>query len=144
MSELSKAECILNYGFEYEDLQKNYSNLTASNISTYPNQLGIVERLDRSITLYWKALASLKASSSPNHPLTFQAEFIRLRGTFLEALLGICIARNTAQITPPPAIAQTLAQNSRDHLQKYGHITNQLRKCNKVGYFNLLNVEVVY
>lgn len=31
-------------------------------------------------------------------------------------------------IVPPPAIACSLAQNSRDYLQKFGHVTNQLRK----------------
>jgi integrator complex subunit 7 len=34
--------------------------------------------------------------------------------------------------SPPPAIAQALAQHSRDHLQKFGHITNQLRKSIKI------------
>lgn len=42
------------------------------------------------------------------------------------------IIKNTQCITPPPSIAQTLAQNSRDYLQKYGHVTNQLRKAVKV------------
>lgn len=42
------------------------------------------------------------------------------------------IIKNTQGMTPPPAIAQTLAHNSRDHLQKYGHVTNQLRKAVKM------------
>lgn len=64
--------------------------------------------------------------------MTFQSEFIRLRGQFLEAMFNVVIIKNTQSITPPPAIAQTLAQNSRDHLQKFGHVTNQLRKAVKV------------
>lgn len=72
-----------------------------------------------------------KASSSPTQPLAFQSEFARLRGQFLEAMFNVVIIRNTQSITPPPAIAHTLAQNSRDHLQKFGHVTNQLRKTVK-------------
>lgn len=61
----------------------------------------------------------------------------------MEAIFNVVIARNTQSITPPPAIAQTLAQNSRDNLQKYGHVTNQLRKSVKIlksceiNYLNL-------
>lgn len=75
--------------------------------------------------------------------MTFQTEFVKLRGQFLEAIFNVVVARNTQSITPPPAIAQTLAQNSRDHLQKYGHVTNQLRKSVKIlkscemNYLNL-------
>lgn len=47
-------------------------------------------------------------------------------------MLNLVIIKNTQCITPPPGIAQTLAQNSRDHLQKFGHVTNQLRKAVKV------------
>lgn len=46
-------------------------------------------------------------------------------------MFNVVIIRNTQSITPPPAIALTLAQNSRDHLQKFGHVTNQLRKTVK-------------
>lgn len=76
----------------------------------------------------------LKASSSTSHPLTFQTEFVRLRGQFLEAMFNLVIIKNTQSITPPPIIAQTLAQNSRDYLQKFGHVTNQLRKAVKVKF----------
>lgn len=48
-------------------------------------------------------------------------------------MFNVVIIKNTQSITPPPAIAHTLAQNSRDHLQKFGHVTNQLRKTVKVG-----------
>ncbi|XP_055682037.1 integrator complex subunit 7 [Lutzomyia longipalpis] len=125
LSQISKAECVLMYGREFEDIAKKYSTL---NTEEY---LPLSQRLEKAIALYWKALATLKASSSPNHPMTFQSEFIRLRGQFLEALFTAVITKNTQLITLPPAIAQSLAQNSRDHLQMYGHVTNQLRKTVK-------------
>lgn len=126
--QIGQAECVLVNGFPFEDILENYSLLDEN---TENNKLPLVERLDTAISLYWKALATLKASSSPTQPMTFQSEFVRLRGQFLEALFNVVITKNTQTITPPPAIAQTLAQNSRDHLQKYGHVTNQLRKSVK-------------
>lgn len=50
-------------------------------------------------------------------------------------MLNLVIIKNTQCITPPPGIAQTLAQNSRDNLQKFGHVTNQLRKAVKVVFY---------
>lgn len=137
LSQISKAECALIYAYEYDDVLRNYSALDPENsdpnkiVDDNLKQLTLMERLDRAISLYWKALASLKASSSAAHPLVFQSEYVRLRGQFLEALYNAVVVHNTHSITPPPAIAQTLAQNSRDPLQKYGHVTNQLRKCVK-------------
>lgn len=58
-------------------------------------------------------------------------------------MFNLVIIKNNQSITPPPVIAQTLAQNSRDYLQKYGHVTNQLRKAVKVPYsefYNALNL----
>lgn len=129
LSQISKAECILNNGCEYEQIEQQYVNLL-------PNQriksvFTLAERLEKAVTLYWKALATLKASSSPVHPLNFQTEVVLLRGKFLEAMFNLVIIKNTQSITPPPAIAQIIAQNSRDHLQKFGHVTNQLRKAVK-------------
>ncbi|XP_055713590.1 integrator complex subunit 7 [Phlebotomus papatasi] len=125
LSQISKAECVLMHGREFEEIAKKYK---CSNPEEF---LSLSQRLEKSIAMYWKALATLKASSSPNHPMTFQSEFIRLRGQFLEALFTAVITKNTQLITLPPAIAQSLAQNSRDHLQMYGHVTNQLRKTVK-------------
>lgn len=130
---MSKAECVLNYGFEYEQIAADFSVISL----TAQSPFSLAERIEKATTLYWKALATLKASSSPTHPLTFQSEFVRLRGQFLEALFNVVIIKNTHNITPPPAIAHTLAQNSRDYLQKFGHVTNQLRKTVKV--INLFN-----
>ncbi|XP_059616371.1 integrator complex subunit 7 [Phlebotomus argentipes] len=125
LSQMSKAECVLMYGREFDDIVKKYKSANPEEF------LSLSQRLQKSIAMYWKALATLKASSSPNHPMTFQSEFIRLRGQFLEALFTAVITKNTQLITLPPAIAQSLAQNSRDHLQMYGHVTNQLRKTVK-------------
>lgn len=126
LTQMSVAECILLYGHEFEDLEVK---LIERKLNV--DQLNLIQRLEKSITHYWKALATFKAASSHIHSLSFQTEYVWLRASFLEALLSIVIARNTQYITPPPAIAQTVAQNSRDPLQKFGHITNQLRKCVK-------------
>lgn len=127
LTQISKAECVLMHGREFDDLLKEY--LTAE--ETPRKELNLIKRLEKAISYYWKALASLKATSSPANSLIFQTEFVKLRGNFLEALLNVVIARNTQYITPPPAIAHILAQNSRDNLQKFGHVTTQFRKCVK-------------
>lgn len=134
LNQISRAECILNYGCEFDVVDEHYKQTSSreGGIQKIKSNLTLAERLESAITLYWKALASLKASSSTNHALTFQTEFVRLRGQFLEAMFNLVIIKNTQSITPPPTIAQTLAQNSRDYLQKFGHVTNQLRKAVKV------------
>lgn len=128
MYQMSAAECILIHGMDFDELCRDY--LVFEPITVTP-KINIGERLDKAVGLYWKALTNLKATSNANQALTFQMEFVKLRAQFLEALHSIVIVRNTQFITPPPAIAITLAQNSRDHLQKYGHVTNQLRKTVK-------------
>lgn len=140
LCQISKAECILNYGCEFQTIDEYYKQTPARDASTkkIKSNLTLAERLESAVSLYWKALATLKASSSTNHPLTFQTEFVRLRGQFLDAMFNLVIIKNTQSITPPPIIAQTLAQNSRDYLQKFGHVTNQLRKAVKVCAIFLL------
>lgn len=159
LSQISKAECTLNYGCEFSQIEEYYNQSSKGDGSAkrIKSSLTLAERLENAVTLYWKALATLKvridkikkkissillnfshisrsqASSSTSHALTFQTEFVRLRGQFLEAMFNLVIIKNTQSITPPPVIAQTLAQNSRDYLQKYGHVTNQLRKAVKVS-----------
>uniref|UniRef100_A0A336MZS9 Integrator complex subunit 7 n=1 Tax=Culicoides sonorensis TaxID=179676 RepID=A0A336MZS9_CULSO len=128
MFQISQAECILLYGLDFDELNRTYSLFEP--IEADP-KMSIGEKLDKAINLYWKAFSNLKATSSTNHSLSFQTDFVKLRAQFLEGLHNIVIVRNTQCITPPPAIAQTLAQNSRDHLQKFGHVTNQLRKTVK-------------
>lgn len=139
LTHMSIAECILLYGNEFEDLEVNLMGGQQND-----EQLNLIQRLEKSIAHYWKALATFKAASSHIHALSFQTEYVWLRASFLEALLSIVIARNTQYITPPPAIAQTVAQNSRDPLQKFGHITNQLRKCVKSLRLCEENYSVLY
>lgn len=144
LAQISMAECLLIFGYEYQQLELDYGLVAATATTTASAAsvaaaavppFSLAERLERATALYWKALATLKASSSPGHPLTFQSEFVRLRGQLLEALHGVVIIKNTQNIAPPPAIAHTLAQNSRDYLQKFGHVTNQLRKMVKTIKF---------
>lgn len=140
LSQISKAECILIYGLDFEEIRKQFNQIE----STDRKELTLIERLDKAITFYWKALATLRASSSATHAMTFQSEFVCLRGRFLESLFNVVVARNTQTITPAPAIAQTLAQNSRDHFQRYGHVTNQLRKSVKTLKISEENYSKLY
>lgn len=127
--QIAQAECLLVNGYTFEDILEDYAIIEGE--GTDSKRMALVEKLDLAISLYWKALATLKASSSPSQAMAFQSEFVRLRGQFLEALFSVVITKNTQTMTPPPAIAQTLAQSSRDHLQKFGHVTTQLRKSVK-------------
>lgn len=129
--QIAQAECLLVTGFTFEQIVEDYSIIEGTEDDCELKRLPLVEKLDLAISLYWKALATLRASSSPSQAMTFQSEFVRLRGQFLEALFSVVITKNTQTMTPPPAIAQTLAQNSRDPLQKFGHVTTQLRKSVK-------------
>ncbi|KAH1012969.1 integrator complex subunit 7 isoform X1 [Dendroctonus ponderosae] len=91
----------------------------------------LVTRLDQSSIHYNKAIAALKAASTPSHNLTFQAEYMRIRAEFLQCLAQLIYTCNILCIVPPPAIAATIVQNTRDEHQRYGYITNQMRKCVK-------------
>ncbi|XP_011184460.1 integrator complex subunit 7 [Zeugodacus cucurbitae] len=143
LAQMGKAECILNYGVEYEYMRDNYEQCAplqanvqsedkvTNTTTTALKQMPLMQRLESSINLYWQALASLRASSSPANPLTFQLEYLKLRAQFLQTLYMAVTVKNAQIIVPPPAIAGSLAQNSRDYLQKFGHVTNQLRKLVK-------------
>lgn len=124
LSQISKAECILNYGIEYEQLLNTFPDC----IWLGNQQMTMLERLNAAVNLYCTAASTLKATSSPQNPMTFQSEIINLRCQFLQVLRSIVVSRNTLCIAPPSAISNTLAQNLRDPLQKFGHVTNQLRK----------------
>ncbi|KAJ3665781.1 hypothetical protein Zmor_001256 [Zophobas morio] len=91
----------------------------------------LVTRLEKAIIHYNKAIAALKAASTPSHNLQFQAEYMRIRSEFLQCLIQLIYTCNTLCIVPPPAIAATIVQNTRDEYQRHGYITNQLRKCVK-------------
>ncbi|XP_020816707.1 integrator complex subunit 7 [Drosophila serrata] len=126
LSQISQAECILNYGLDYAVMRDNNA-LQAPPESLMP----LMKRLENASNLYQQALASLRACSSPQHPCTFQLEYLKIRAQFLQTLLLAVTVKNAQVIVPPPAIAGSLAQNSRDYLQKFGHVTNQLRKLVK-------------
>ncbi|XP_060527172.1 integrator complex subunit 7 isoform X1 [Cylas formicarius] len=91
----------------------------------------LVTRLDKAIIHYNKAVAALKAASTPSHNLAFQTEYMKIRVEFLQCLAQLIYTCNILCIVPPPAIAATIVQNTRDEHQRHGYITNQLRKCAK-------------
>ncbi|XP_071449800.1 integrator complex subunit 7 [Hetaerina americana] len=91
----------------------------------------LLSRLSMANAHYAKAVAALKATSTPAHGLQFQLEWARARGEFLQAASQLCLLAASLVTAPPPAIAATLAHSSRDELLCYGHVTLQLRKCAK-------------
>jgi len=95
------------------------SQLTSSNPSKLLSNLG------QSISTYYRAIAALKAASLM---LIFQTEYTRLRCELLQCFMRLLSTCNSFCTTPPPAIASAIVQATRDEMQSYGHITNQLRK----------------
>lgn len=70
LAQISKAECILNHGHEFETILSNYILIDPKATTS----LSLVERLDKAVTLYWKALATLKV-------IYFISELVRKRYT---------------------------------------------------------------
>lgn len=95
------------------------SQLKSSNPSKLLSNLG------QSISTYYRAIAALKAASLM---LIFQTEYTRLRCELLQCFMRLLSTCNSFCTTPPPAIASAIVQATRDEMQSYGHITNQLRK----------------
>lgn len=102
-----------------ETLSTAESQLTSSGPSNILDNLGL------SISIYNKAIAALKAASLM---LIFQTEYTRLRCELLQCFMRLLFTCNSFCTTPPPAIASAIVQATRDEMQSYGHITNQLRK----------------
>jgi len=71
---------------------------------------------------------TLKAASCPLWSLQFQIEFVRLRSEMLAAFTNFLTSCNAVKLSPPPAIAQSIALAARDDLLKYGRIVTQMRK----------------
>jgi len=99
-------------------------------ISTAESQLtsnpsNLLGNLGQSISTYYRAIAALKAASLM---LIFQTEYTRLRCELLQCFMRLLSTCNSFCTTPPPAIASAIVQATRDEMQSYGHITNQLRK----------------
>ncbi|XP_046685946.1 integrator complex subunit 7-like, partial [Homalodisca vitripennis] len=92
---------------------------------------GLLARLGAATSHYYKALAAIKAASTPSQSLVFQAEYMRLRCEMLQCLAQLVATCKSFCTAPPPAIAATIVQTTRDDLQKFGNITNRLRKCIK-------------
>ena len=86
------------------------------------------QRLASSIALFHRALSSLRAASTPAAPLDFQVGFVTCRVEVLTVLASLVSAATSLSTSPPPAIAATLAAQSRDELQRCGRVTPQLRK----------------
>lgn len=56
---------------------------------------------------------------------------MKIRAEFLQNLIQLIHTCNIMCIVPPPAIASTIVQSTRDEFQRHGYITNQMRKCIK-------------
>ncbi|KAJ9584574.1 hypothetical protein L9F63_021084, partial [Diploptera punctata] len=97
----------------------------------FSKQPSLVQRLSQAVAHYSKAVAALKAASTPLQSLQFQSEYTRLRAEFLQCLAQLVHTCHSLCTAPPPAVASAIAETTRDNLQRYGHITNQLRKCVK-------------
>lgn len=102
-----------------ETISTAESQLTSSNSSKLLSNLG------QSISTYYRAIAALKAASLM---LIFQTEYTRLRCELLQCFMRLLSTCNSFCTIPPPAIASAIVQATRDEMQSYGHITNQLRK----------------
>ncbi|XP_050434342.1 integrator complex subunit 7 [Adelges cooleyi] len=85
----------------------------------------LLTNIGQSISTYYQAIASLKAASLM---LIFQTEYTRLRCELLQCFMRLLSTCNSFCTTPPPAIASAIVLATRDEMQSYGHITNQLRK----------------
>ncbi|XP_012280539.1 integrator complex subunit 7 [Orussus abietinus] len=88
----------------------------------------IVEKLNGTIARYASASASLKAASTPLRSLQFASEYSKLRCEFLQALVQLLHSCRSLCTAPPPAIAVTVVLATKDDLQRFGRVTQQLRK----------------
>lgn len=70
---------------------------------------------------------TLQAASTPLQSLQFQSEYTRLRAEFLQCLAQLVHTCHSLCTAPPPAVASAIAETTRDNLQRYGHITNQVQ-----------------
>ncbi|XP_050544751.1 integrator complex subunit 7 isoform X2 [Daktulosphaira vitifoliae] len=89
------------------------------------NSSKLLANVGKSISTYYRAIAALKAASLM---LIFQTEYTRLRCELLQCFMRLLSTCNSFCTTPPPAIASAIVLATRDEMQSYGHITNQLRK----------------
>eukprot|EP00090_Calanus_glacialis_P010805 TRINITY_DN19273_c0_g1_i1.p1 TRINITY_DN19273_c0_g1~~TRINITY_DN19273_c0_g1_i1.p1 ORF type:complete len:960 (-),score=369.63 TRINITY_DN19273_c0_g1_i1:206-3085(-) len=100
----------------------------AENTLVMTSTLSLQERLATSLTLFHRAMSSLRCSSTASSPLTFQLEFVTCRIEVVTVLSCLVSAATSLSTSPPPAIAAALAAQSRDELARCGRVTPQLRK----------------
>lgn len=67
-----------------------------------------------------------QAASTSSQSLSFQAEYMRLRCEMLQCLAQLVATCKSFCTAPPPAIAATIVQTTRDDLQRFGNITNRV------------------
>ncbi|KAG7198235.1 hypothetical protein KM043_005639 [Ampulex compressa] len=91
-------------------------------------KIDIVEKLNGAIARYASACASLKAASTPLRSLQFASEYSKLRCEFLQCIAQLLHSCRSLCTAPPPAIAVTVVLATNDDLQRYGRVTQQLRK----------------
>ncbi|XP_048259682.1 integrator complex subunit 7-like [Haliotis rufescens] len=86
----------------------------------------VLQCMSECLELYQKALVSLKAGSSPAHPLKFQCDYVSLRITLLQAHRQLILSCNTFRTAPPPAIATALASTNGQEGTRWSQIVQQL------------------
>lgn len=65
LSQISKAECIINYGCEFTQIDVDYDMVSHRMlIQNAPDTLGISERLEKAVSLYLKALTTFKVNKN--------------------------------------------------------------------------------
>ncbi|CAH1791227.1 unnamed protein product [Owenia fusiformis] len=77
---------------------------------------------------YHQAYVMLQAASDSNFSLEFPCQFTKLRIGVLEALAQLVKTCNTLKLSPPPAIATSLAEATGQNIVKCGRVVEQLQK----------------
>ena len=113
-----------NFHFWFESLDE----ICKGELLIQNEDVDIVERLKSTIQHYNKAIIALKAANSSINVLNFHYEYVKLRCEFLTLCLQTVHTTKVLCTVPPPAIASTMVQTSRDDLQRNGMIISQLRK----------------
>ena len=110
--------------------ESSLSNKTVCGTRT-EEKSAILERLNTAISYYASACASFKAASTPLRSLQFASEYAKLRCEFLQALGQLLHSCRSLCTSPPPAIALSIVQVTKDDFQRYGRVTYQLRKSSQ-------------
>ena len=103
----------------------------AENTLVRTTTTSLQDRLTASLNFFHRAMSSLRCATSSNNSLAFQLEFVSCRLEVVTVLSVLVSAATSLSTSPPPAIAASLAAQSRDELQRCGRVTPQLRKVIK-------------